>query len=331
MFCRDVLQDETHRGRSAVLHQRGARRPPRGDRRHGGARLRRAAARRSRRPADALRYRLRRGQRHGGAVARIRICAAPPSRRRTGRSVIRRRRRCSTAPRGPAARCRRSGRTASAIGDERAAGQERRRRFGALAAMAQVGRAIPRREARAKVTGRAEYVHNLRLPGMLYGKIFRSTVAARPHPQHRHERGAERSPASTASSPARTSARSSRTRTTARRSTTSRSWRSTRCAMSASRSRWCSPRDPHVAEQAVQLIEAEYEELPAVYDEVEAMTSKVDRARELKPAGTFADLKHCGPHGHQRRARLSAAARRRGRRVRARPITCSSTRSAPSR
>ena len=41
----------------------------------------------------------------------------------------------------------------------------------------QVGRSIPRLEAAAKVTGRAEYVHNMRMPGMLYGKIFRSTVA----------------------------------------------------------------------------------------------------------------------------------------------------------
>src|SRR5258708_11393433 len=41
----------------------------------------------------------------------------------------------------------------------------------------QIGRSIPRLEARAKVTGRAEYAHNLRLPGMLYGKVFRSTVA----------------------------------------------------------------------------------------------------------------------------------------------------------
>ena len=42
---------------------------------------------------------------------------------------------------------------------------------------AQVGRSVRRLEGQAKVTGRAEYVHNLRLPGMLYGKIFRSTVA----------------------------------------------------------------------------------------------------------------------------------------------------------
>ena len=41
----------------------------------------------------------------------------------------------------------------------------------------QVGRSVPRLESWLKVTGRAEYVHNLRLPGMLYGRIFRSSVA----------------------------------------------------------------------------------------------------------------------------------------------------------
>src|SRR3970282_849288 len=40
-----------------------------------------------------------------------------------------------------------------------------------------VGHSVPRLEGGTKVTGRAEYVHNLRLPGMLYGKICRSTVA----------------------------------------------------------------------------------------------------------------------------------------------------------
>jgi CO/xanthine dehydrogenase Mo-binding subunit len=43
--------------------------------------------------------------------------------------------------------------------------------------MPQVGRSVPRLEARDKVTGRAEYVYNLRVPGMLYGRIVRSTVA----------------------------------------------------------------------------------------------------------------------------------------------------------
>ena len=41
----------------------------------------------------------------------------------------------------------------------------------------QIGRALPRIEAREKVTGRAEYTHFMQLPGMLHAKIFRSTVA----------------------------------------------------------------------------------------------------------------------------------------------------------
>jgi len=50
--------------------------------------------------------------------------------------------------------------------------------------------------------------------------------------------------------------------------------------------------DVHVAEHAVQMIAAEYEELPAVFDEVEAKTSDAIVHEVLKPAGTFADLKH---------------------------------------
>ena len=34
-------------------------------------------------------------------------------------------------------------------------------------AAGQIGRSLPRVEARAKVTGAAEYIRNLRLPGML--------------------------------------------------------------------------------------------------------------------------------------------------------------------
>src|SRR5262245_4269552 len=41
----------------------------------------------------------------------------------------------------------------------------------------QIGRSLPRLEARDKVTGSAEYTHTMRLPGMLHAKIFRSTVA----------------------------------------------------------------------------------------------------------------------------------------------------------
>ena len=52
----------------------------------------------------------------------------------------------------------------------------------------QVGRSPPRLEAREKVTGRAEYTHNLRLPGMLFGKIFRTTVAHGRIKLDRHQR-----------------------------------------------------------------------------------------------------------------------------------------------
>jgi CO/xanthine dehydrogenase Mo-binding subunit len=43
---------------------------------------------------------------------------------------------------------------------------------------------------------------------------------------------------------------------------------------------------------SLMLIVADYEELPAVFDEVEAMTSEAVVHDELKPAGTFPDLKH---------------------------------------
>jgi CO/xanthine dehydrogenase Mo-binding subunit len=41
----------------------------------------------------------------------------------------------------------------------------------------QIGRSVQRLESRDKVTGRAQYTHLMRLPGMLHAKLFRSTVA----------------------------------------------------------------------------------------------------------------------------------------------------------
>src|SRR5919109_4368224 len=41
----------------------------------------------------------------------------------------------------------------------------------------QIGRSVLRLEGRDKVTGRAEYTHTMRLPGMLHAKLFRSTVS----------------------------------------------------------------------------------------------------------------------------------------------------------
>ena len=154
-----------------------------------------------------------------------------------------------------------------------------------------VGRSVPRREGPAKVTGRAEYVHNMQLPGMLHGKIFRSTIA------HGRFRGIDVSAA--------------------------RGVEGVHAVITAEDICRVIPdphygpafhdqpilaidkvrhvgepvavvlaSDPHVAEQAAQSIVADYEELPAVFDEVEAMTSQAIVHEELKPAGTFPDLKH---------------------------------------
>ena len=155
----------------------------------------------------------------------------------------------------------------------------------------QVGRSVPRLESWLKVTGRAEYVHNLRLPGMLYGKIFRSTVA------HGRIRRIDTAAAQALAGVYRV--------------ITAQEVKSVvpepyygpafhdQPILALDKVRYVGEpvavvlaSDPHVAEEAVHLITAEYEELSAVYDEVEAMTSKAIVHDALKPAGTFPDLKH---------------------------------------
>ena len=156
---------------------------------------------------------------------------------------------------------------------------------------AQVGRGIPRLEARAKVTGRAEYVHNLRLPGMLYGKIFRSTV---PHGRIRHiEMAAARALAGVHRVvtiedvlrliPHPYYGPAFHDQPILAHEKVRHVGEPVAVVLAS---------DPHVAERAVQLIAADYEELPAVYDEIEALTSRAIVHDVLKPAGTFPDLKH---------------------------------------
>jgi CO/xanthine dehydrogenase Mo-binding subunit len=155
----------------------------------------------------------------------------------------------------------------------------------------QIGRSLPRLEAREKVSGRAEYTHTMQLPGMLHAKIFRSTVA------HGRIKSLDVSAA--------------------------RKVPGVHRVVTADDVRGVIPNpyygpafhdqpilaidkvhyvgepvaavvaaDPHIADEAVQLIAADYEELPAVFDEVEAAENKILVHDELKPAGTFADLKH---------------------------------------
>lgn len=155
----------------------------------------------------------------------------------------------------------------------------------------QVGRSVPRLEGRDKVTGRAEYTHTMRLPGMLYAKLFRSTV---PHGRIKSVDASE-----------------------ARKVPGVLHVVTIDDVLKVLPNPYYGPAfhdqpilahekvrfvgepvaavlatDPHVAERAAQLIAAEYKELPAVYDEVEALTSDVYVHDELKPASSFADLKH---------------------------------------
>src|SRR5690349_6050500 len=155
----------------------------------------------------------------------------------------------------------------------------------------QVGRSVPRLESWLKVTGRAEYVHNLRLPGMLYGKIFRSTVA------HGRIKSID-----TSAARALAGVHSVITAEDVKRIVPEPFYGPAfhdQPVLAVDKVRFVGEpvavvlaSDPHVAEEAVHLITAEYDEMPAVYDEVEAVSSKVILHDELKPAGTFADLKY---------------------------------------
>ncbi len=154
-----------------------------------------------------------------------------------------------------------------------------------------VGRSIPRLEGRAKVTGRAEYVHNLRLPGMLYGTIFRSTVA------HGRIRSIDVSAAQAVDGVHRI-VTGADVRTLIPEPYYGPAFHD-QPILAIEKVRYAGEpvavvlaSDPHVAEEAAQLIVAEYEELPAVFDELEAMTSAAIVHEALKPAGTFPDLKH---------------------------------------
>src|ERR1700741_558770 len=155
----------------------------------------------------------------------------------------------------------------------------------------QVGRSVPRLESWLKVTGRAEYVHNLRLPGMLYGKIFRSTVA------HGRIKRIDVAAAQALAGVYRVI-----TATEVKQLIAEPYYGPAfhdQPILAVERVRYVGEpvavvlaSDPHVAEEAAHLVSAEYEELPAVYDEVEAMSSKAIVHDTLRPAGTFPDLKH---------------------------------------
>ena len=155
----------------------------------------------------------------------------------------------------------------------------------------QIGRSVRRLESRDKVTGRAEYTHLMRLPGMLHAKLFRSTVA------HGRIKSVDLSAAKQA-----TGILHVVTIEDIKKLIPNPYYGPAfhdQPILADGKVRFIGEPvvvvlacDPHVAEEAVQLITAEYEELPAIYDEIDAFNSKTFVHEQLKPAGTFADLKH---------------------------------------
>jgi CO/xanthine dehydrogenase Mo-binding subunit len=155
----------------------------------------------------------------------------------------------------------------------------------------QIGRSLPRLEGRAKVTGRAEYTHPMRVPGMLNAKIFRSAVA--------HGRILSIDVSAALKVPGVLYAVTIDDVMKVLPDPYYGPAFHDQPILAHEKVRFVGEPvaavlavDPHVAEQAAQLITAEYEELPAVYDEVEALTSNVYVHDRLKPARSFADLKH---------------------------------------
>jgi CO/xanthine dehydrogenase Mo-binding subunit len=155
----------------------------------------------------------------------------------------------------------------------------------------QIGRSVPRLEAREKVTGRAEYTHLMRLPGMLHGKVFRSTVP------HGRIKSIDTSAAKKMPGVFRVITAEDVVKVIPNPYYGPAFHDQPILAIDKVRFvgepvAVVMASDPHVAEAAAQTIVAEYEEMEPVYDEVEAMTAKTYVHEELKPAGTFADLKH---------------------------------------
>ena len=157
-----------------------------------------------------------------------------------------------------------------------------------------VGKSIPRLEGHAKVTGRAEYIHHLRLPGMLHGKIHRSAVA--------HGRIVRVDPSAALALPGVHAVITIQDVLTLVPDPYYGPAFHDQPILAHGKVRHVGEPvavalaiDPHVAEEAADLIQVEYDPLDAVFDEVAAARPGAPIIHdELKPAGMFTDLKHLG-------------------------------------
>jgi CO/xanthine dehydrogenase Mo-binding subunit len=157
-----------------------------------------------------------------------------------------------------------------------------------------IGQSAPRLEGHAKVTGSAEYIHHLRLPGMLHGKIHRSTVA--------HGRIARIDPSAALALPGVHAVITIQDVLTLVPDPYYGPAFHDQPILAHGKVRHVGEPvavalaiDPHVAEEAADLIQVEYVPLDPVFDEVAAARPGAPIIHDvLRPAGMFTDLKHLG-------------------------------------
>ena len=151
---------------------------------------------------------------------------------------------------------------------------------------------MPRLEGAAKVTGSAEYIHNLRVPGMLHGKICRSSIA------HGRIVGIDPS-AALALEGVHAVITIDDVLTLVPNPYYGPAFHDQPILAHGKVRHVGEPvavvlaTDPHVAEEASDLVEIEYEPIEAVFDEVAAARPGAPVIHDvLKPAGMFTDLKY---------------------------------------
>src|SRR5947209_12474695 len=156
----------------------------------------------------------------------------------------------------------------------------------------QVRRSVRRLEGRAKVDGSVEYILNLTLPGMLYGKIARSSI---PHGKIVR--------IDTTAALALEGVHAVITGEDIRRVMPNPYYGPAfhdQPILALEKVRYVGEpvavalaSDPHVAEEAADLISVEYESLDPVFDEIAAAKPDAPVIHDtLKPAAMFTDLKY---------------------------------------
>jgi CO/xanthine dehydrogenase Mo-binding subunit len=148
-----------------------------------------------------------------------------------------------------------------------------------MANLLHVGKGIPRTIEVDKVTGRARYINDLKLPGMLYGKILYSSYAhariTRIDTSQAERVAGVRAVLTGQNIPDVRVGFLKDQRVL--KGDVVRQFRDEVAAVAAIR--------PEIAEEALELIEVEYEELPAVFDPIEAMREGAPLVHELDAMG----------------------------------------------